>query len=99
VQALQTKLSEYQQKIAVALKIDNDKNEAIEEMAIEKAKFINTLQKYEQQIIQLQKQIHFETTANQNGLLQSKLAEALAINEKLQEKNHYLEQKMESNIM
>jgi type III secretion system FlhB-like substrate exporter len=33
VQALQTKLSEYQQKIAVALKIDNDKNEAVEEMA------------------------------------------------------------------
>jgi centrobin len=83
VQALQTKLLEYQQKMVVAVKVDDDKNQIIDKMAIEKARFINTLAQYEEHI------------QHQQSQLQDQLKLASMVKD-LQEKNNFLEQKMQS---
>jgi hypothetical protein len=83
VQGLQTKLLEYQQKMAVALKVDEDKNQVIDKLLTEKTQFINTLAHYEQQI------------QHQQTQLQEQIKSANLVKD-LQEKNNFLEQKMHS---
>lgn len=91
-------LLEYQQKIAVAVNVDQDKNEIISTLEETRCKLDKTILELERKNLQIQEQMYEETrdTRMKNQLLEQEMADAIELVKKFQNKNEILELKVEN---
>ncbi|XP_062561222.1 centrobin [Armigeres subalbatus] len=98
IQALQTKLLEYEQKIAVAVDVDKEKEAIILRLEEDVVQQHHKMQDMESKHSETQEKLLQENveSKNKNLFLEKELSETIAVVRKLQDKNELLESKVES---
>ncbi|XP_055639002.1 myosin heavy chain, striated muscle isoform X2 [Toxorhynchites rutilus septentrionalis] len=97
IHALQAKLLEYEQKIAVAIDVDKEKEAIIHRLEEESTRFNNQIRDLELKHVESHEKLMHENLElkNKNLFLEKELSETIAVVRKLQDKNEMLESKVE----